>query len=97
MPRPQFIEPVPEVFRQVEEITAPTAGRKTANGNKLRALAVRPLQPTGQKKNEMIGFFETGFFTGAGIVLSVALPMIGWGAYVVGRKGFEYAVSFRRR
>lgn len=96
-PRPQFIEPVPEVFRAVEEIVVPTSKKAAAQGSRIRALAVRPLEPTGQKKNEMLGFFETGFFTGAGITLSVVLPVLGWGAYVVGRKGLEYAVRLRQR
>jgi hypothetical protein len=98
LPRPQFVEPVPEVFRTVEEIVVPTGGKAAAaQSGKIRALAVAPLEPTGQKKNEMLGFFETGFFTGAGIALSVVLPVVGWGVFVVGRKGVEYAVRFRQR
>lgn len=105
LPRPQFVEPAPpeSPFRTVEEailVPSTTTGKKaTAQGSslRLRALATRPLAPTGQKKNEMLGFFETGFFTGAGITLSVVLPVIGWGAWVVGRKGVEYAAGLRQR
>lgn len=105
LPRPQFVEPAPpgSPFRTVEDTLIPstaTSRKAVASGGssgRLRALATRPLGPTGQKKNEMLGFFETGFFTGAGITLSVVLPVIGWGAYVVGRKGLEYAAGLRQR
>ncbi|OIW29730.1 ALDH-like protein [Coniochaeta ligniaria NRRL 30616] len=98
LPRPQFVEPAPEVFKTVEEVLVQTSNKTAGTqSSKLRALAVRPLGPVDQRKNEMLGFFETGFFTGAGITLSVVLPVISWGAYVVGRKGLEYAVRFRQR
>ncbi|KAB5563073.1 Aldehyde/histidinol dehydrogenase [Coniochaeta sp. 2T2.1] len=98
LPRPQFVEPPQaEVFRTVEDVLLVPAGKTAVQSSRLRALAVRPLQPTGQKNKDMLGFFETGFFIGAGITLSVVLPVLGWGAWVVGRKGFDYAVRFRQR
>jgi len=98
--RPQFIEPPPEPFTKLQELVLPAgkqAGSRAQSSTKLRALAVRPLGPTGQKKNDMLGFFEVGFFIGAGITLSAVLPVVGWGAWVLGRKGLEYAARFRQR
>lgn len=93
VPRPQFVESPSETFKKAEQLLAGSKGVSTSS---LRSLAVKPLAPTGQPKNEMTGFFESGFFLGAGIALTAILPALGWTSYVVGRKGFEYIGRFRR-
>jgi hypothetical protein len=90
--RPQFTEPLPAPFRAAEELLAGTKGVTAAS---VRALAVRPLKPTGQPSNERIGFFETGMFIGAGITLSVVLPILGYTTWILSRKGFEFISRIR--
>jgi hypothetical protein len=91
--RPQYIEPLPESFQKAEQMLAGTKGVSTSS---IRALAVKPLKPTGQPKNEILGFFETGAILGASITLTVVLPLVGYTAWMLGRRGFEYAMRFRR-
>ena len=93
VPRPQFVEPPSETFKKAEELLAGSKGVSTSS---LRSLAVKPLKPTGQPKNEITGFFESGFLLGASIALTAILPVVGWTSYVVGRKGFEYIGKLRR-
>lgn len=93
--RPQFIEPGPAVFRKAEEaMLGGGDGKKTVvSAQSIRALATKPLKPTGQPKKEMLGFFETGFFIGAGITL--ALPLFGWASYLATKRGLGMAMRMQ--
>lgn len=93
VPRPQFVEPQPDAFTHVEKLLDGDAVGVTAQS--VRALATKPLSPTGQPRNDYLGFFEAGFFTGFGITLSVVLPLVGYGTYFLGRRGLEYALRMR--
>lgn len=93
MPRPQYVESPQNTFKKAEELLA---GSKVVSTSGLRSIAVKPLKPTGQPKNEIVGFFESGFLVGASIALTVVLPVLGWASYVVGRKGLDYASRLRR-
>ncbi|KAH8197353.1 hypothetical protein TruAng_008483 [Truncatella angustata] len=90
--RPQFIEAPPETFAMAEELLL---GSKKTTTSAIRTLAVRPLKPTGQPGNASLGFFEAGFVTMASITLFGILPIVSYGAWVVGRKGFEQALRWR--
>ncbi|KAH6987358.1 Aldehyde/histidinol dehydrogenase [Ilyonectria sp. MPI-CAGE-AT-0026] len=93
VPRPQFIERQPDAFTHVEKLLDGDAVGVTAQS--VRALATKPLSPTGQPRNDYLGFFEASFFTGFGITLSVVLPLVGYGTYFLGRRGLEYALRMR--
>ena len=93
VPRPQYVEPLPAVFQRTEEVLLGTS--KHATSPTLRQLAVKPLRPTGQPKNEHVGFFESGFLLGGGVSSLLALSIIAWTSYVVGRKGLEFALRLR--
>ncbi|KAK9422114.1 putative Aldehyde dehydrogenase domain-containing protein [Seiridium unicorne] len=90
--RPQFIEPPPETFAKAEELLL---GSKKITTSTIRALAVKPLKPTGQPGNAQLGFFEAGFVTMASITFAGLLPVLGYGAWIAGRKGFESALRWR--
>lgn len=97
VPRPQFVEKLPASFQKVEDLLS--ARDEKASGkvttSTLRAVAVKPLPPTGQPDNKAVGFFEGGLLTGAGIYVSIIIPAMGYGTYVLGRKGFELAARSR--
>ncbi|KAH6892057.1 Aldehyde/histidinol dehydrogenase [Thelonectria olida] len=88
--RPQFVEAPPAALLQVEKLLD-----GEAQAQSVRALATKPLKPTGQPKNDFPGFFEVGFMTGFGITLSMVLPLVGYGTYILGRRGLEYALKMR--
>lgn len=98
--RPQFIEKPPAAFRKAEGLlsgsSSSSASRKVTTTSALREAAVRPLPPIRQSDNKAVGFFEQGLFTGAGVILSVVLPVVGYSTYFLGRKGVEYALKLRR-
>jgi hypothetical protein len=91
--RPQFVEAIPESISQAEDILM---GTSSAQVQGIRMLALRPLKPTGQPKNNILGCFEMGFLISAGITLSVILPLLGWTSWMLGRKGLECAVKLRQ-
>ncbi len=93
VPRPQYVEPLPAVFRKAEEVLLDAS--KHAASPTLRQLAVKPLRPTGQPKNDHVGFFESGLLLGAGISLPLAFSIIAWTSYIVGRKGLEFTLRLR--
>jgi hypothetical protein len=95
--RPQFVKPPAEQAFSVayDILTAKTGVATSAAPAALRALAVKPLNSTGQGKNEGLGFFEGGFFIGASFTLSIMLPLLGLTGYLVGRKGLELAMRLR--
>ncbi|KAK3685688.1 Aldehyde/histidinol dehydrogenase [Podospora appendiculata] len=104
LPRPQFVEPPPRAAEDLLRLNGGSGASGSPTGKVLtkhiRALAVRPLAPSGlpaKNRNTGIGFFDSGFFIGAGIALSVVLPALGWTSYVLARKGVEYAVRLRNR
>ncbi|CAM1508470.1 Fc.00g053180.m01.CDS01 [Cosmosporella sp. VM-42] len=90
--RPQVIQALPGSVDKAEKLIG---GEKGVTAQSLRALAVKPLKPTGQPGNEFVGFFETGIFMGAGIVLTIVLPVVGFGTYFMGRRGLEYVTRLR--
>lgn len=100
VPRPQIVEKLPAVFQKVEDLLFTGDGKGKGKGkvatSTLRAVAVKPLPPTGQSDNKAVGFFEEGVLTGAGIYLSIILPAVGYGTYFLGRKGFEIAARFKQ-
>lgn len=91
--RPQFVEPQPDAFARVDSLLDGDVPGVTAQS--VRALATKPLTPTGQPRNDYLGFFEASFFTGFGITLSIVLPLVGYGTYFLGRRGLEYAMRMR--
>ncbi len=93
--RPQFAEPPPESLRKVDDLLS-AGGKTSASTSNVRALATKPLQPTGQPKNERLDFFGAGLLIGASMTLSVAVPLLGYAAWTLGRKGLEYSMRFRR-
>lgn len=61
----------------------------------LRNAAVEPLPKTGQPPGHAIGFFEQGILLGAGLFLSVVVPAMGYGWYVLGRFAWKSIMSRR--
>jgi len=94
--RPQFVEPLPAELQPADHLLLEDASPPGVSAASLRAAAVKPLKPTGQPKNEIMGFFETGILIGASITLSVVLPLLGYTTYTLGRKGLELAMRLRR-
>lgn len=94
-PRPQFVQPTTnEAFLKAEEVLK---ARGVSAAGLRHVLAIKPLGPARQPRNEMGGFFETGFFVGAGINVFVLLPLVGLGAWAFGKRGVEYALRSRGR
>lgn len=62
---------------------------------KIRSNAVEPLPKTGQPKGHAIGFFEQGILLGAGLFLSVFVPAVGYGSWVLGRHLWRMAAQSR--
>ena len=91
--RPQFVEESPAVFAKAEQLLE---GSKKATTHGIRNLAVAPLKPTGQPNKDVLGFFESGFFVGAGLTLFGILPLLGYTSYFLGRKGLQFALSVRK-
>ncbi|KAK4444446.1 Aldehyde/histidinol dehydrogenase [Podospora aff. communis PSN243] len=89
LPRPQyFVSPAPtDVVRVAEDLL----GGKGAASQKLRALATRPLKPTGQPKTlETLDFFASGLFLSGGLFLALVLPTIGSASYVLAKGASGY-------
>lgn len=106
VPRPQFVEEVQAEFQRVDALLSSSSGVGGGGGkgrgasstttSQLRALATKPLPPTGQTENTGTGFFETGLMVGAGMYLSLILPALGFTTYFLGRKGLELAAKFKK-
>ncbi|KUI71133.1 Aldehyde dehydrogenase, dimeric NADP-preferring [Cytospora mali] len=94
VPRPQFVERPPDVFRKVEELLYGTSKEVTVST--LRDSAAKPLPPTKQSDNNGVGFFEQGIITGVSIMASIIIPAVGYSTYFLGRKGVEYVMKLRR-
>jgi hypothetical protein len=54
----------------------------------MKKLATMELKSTGQPLGKAVGFFEQGIFLGLGTVAVFVLPVIGYGIFWVGRKGW---------
>lgn len=81
--RPQYI--TPPTIETLQDIT-------TVSSRQLKAVATAPLKPISQGRGFAIGYFEQGLISGASIVISIVLPAVGYGTYLVGRKVFQHAV-----
>ncbi|KAI1503560.1 Aldehyde/histidinol dehydrogenase [Biscogniauxia marginata] len=91
--RPQYVEKPIGTFADVEKLLQ---GAKGINTNSIRALAVKPLKPTGQPSNWGIGFFEQGILIGAGIVLTIVFPLVGYTTWITGGKGLQLAMKLKK-
>lgn len=94
--RPQYVEPLPEAFVKAADLLGGDSKNKMTP-SAVRALAVKPLKPTGQPKNEQLGFFEAGFLTMAGITLFGILPIMGYTTWITSRKAIELALRWRHQ
>jgi acyl-CoA reductase-like NAD-dependent aldehyde dehydrogenase len=92
VPRPQYVTTPPEPFSASARMLD---GANPTSERAVRSLATAALAPTSQGKGFAIGFFEQGLLTGAAVVLTVVLPAVTYGTYIVGRKCFEYATRGR--
>ncbi|KAK7910841.1 hypothetical protein PG985_013322 [Apiospora marii] len=93
--RPQYVEPPPEAFVKAAGLLAGDGSKNKITPSAVRALAIQPLRPTGQPKNEQLGFFEAGFLTMASITLFGILPIVGYTTWVTSRKAIELALRWR--
>ncbi|KAF3770720.1 hypothetical protein M406DRAFT_34412 [Cryphonectria parasitica EP155] len=98
--RPQFVEKPPPFFEKIDGMIFGGAGdgakkRGKTTTSAVMDMALKPLRPTGQPDNKAVGFFEVGFLTGAGIYLSMILPVLGYSTYYLSRKGLAYVMRSR--
>jgi hypothetical protein len=91
------MKPSPARLATIETLFNPSMkNHTTTQVRELRKVAVEPLQPTGQKPGHAIGFFEQGIMIGLGLFLAVAVPTASYGAWILGKKGFQAAMSLKR-
>lgn len=57
----------------------------------IRKQAEEPLPKTGQPLGHAVGFFEQGIFLGAGLFLTVVVPAVAYGSWVLGRGAWRLA------
>ncbi|PVH75030.1 aldehyde dehydrogenase-like protein PutA [Cadophora sp. DSE1049] len=91
--RPEFISPPVKDLLALESIlggTNATAGEEMLV-RELRKNAVEPLPKTGQPLGHAVGFFEQGIFLGAGLFLSLVIPSLAYGSWVLGRGAWRLA------
>ncbi|KAI0023546.1 Aldehyde/histidinol dehydrogenase [Xylariomycetidae sp. FL0641] len=91
--RPQYVERPSNAFAHAEKLLE---GAKGVSTSSIRAMAVKPLKPTGQPSNWGIGFFEQGILIGLGLALTVVFPVIGYTTWITGRKGVQLAMKWRK-
>ncbi|KAI5917315.1 Aldehyde/histidinol dehydrogenase [Camillea tinctor] len=91
--RPQYVERPTGAFTNAEKLLQGVKGISTS---RIRALAVKPLKPTGQPSNWALGFFEQGFFVGAGFFLTIVFPILGYTTWIAGRKGLQLAMTLKK-
>ena len=102
LPRPQFVPPATssqdKVSHAVNELLHPAdKTSKKVSPKSTRALATRPLKPTGQPKSlEGTDHFLSGLLVGGGILLAVVVPAVGWTSYVLGKGAWGYLGKWRR-
>jgi hypothetical protein len=90
--RPQYVKFPPGATEQVSKLLEES---EITSIVEISSLAVQPLVVQKQALGKATGFFEQGFQTGAGIILSFVLPALGFGTYILGKKGYE--IVMRRR
>ncbi|KAK0613362.1 Aldehyde/histidinol dehydrogenase [Immersiella caudata] len=95
LPRPQYaVAPAStDLLRVAEDLLdgGKVVSEKGAASQKLRALATRPLKPTGQPKTlATLDFFASGFFLSSGLFLTLVLPTIGWTSYILAKGASGY-------
>ncbi|KAL2074047.1 hypothetical protein VTL71DRAFT_7825 [Oculimacula yallundae] len=91
--RPEYILPPSKELSSLETILG---GEKAAGDaellvRELRKQAVEPLPKTGQRPGHAIGFFEQGIMIGAGLFLSIVVPSMAYGTYLLGRSAWRLA------
>ncbi|KAK0719812.1 hypothetical protein B0H67DRAFT_643125 [Lasiosphaeris hirsuta] len=108
--RPQFVatRSLPkDALQTVETLldaeSAPASTRRFGKRSpaptiqKVRALAMRPLKPTGQVKSmHKTDFFLSGLLIGGGAMLGVVVPVLGWSTWVLGRGLVGYVARLKR-
>ncbi|KAK3359951.1 Aldehyde/histidinol dehydrogenase [Lasiosphaeria hispida] len=90
-----------EALLDAESASASTSrfGKRspTVTAQKVRALATRPLRPTGQVKSmHKTDFFLSGLLIGGGAMLGIIVPVLGWSTWVLGRGLVGYAARLKR-
>ncbi|KAK0115742.1 hypothetical protein ONS95_000002 [Cadophora gregata] len=85
--RPEFISSPAKELLTLEGILggAGDTGRGEELVRELRKNAVEPLPKTGQPLGHAVGFFEQGIFLGAGLFLSLVIPTLAYGSWVLGK------------
>jgi hypothetical protein len=94
--RPQIVEGPIGIYAQAQQMLQSGKNNMAASVSSLHALATKPLKPTGQPKNENLGFFETGFLSAFGITLTIILPVLGYTTWVGTRNILELTSRLRR-
>jgi hypothetical protein len=97
-PSPQYILPPASRLDDIKELFDNTSKSDSKiKFQELRNRAIKNLRPVGQKPGHAIGFFEQGVLVGAGLVLLVAVPTLGYGTWIIGRKGFQLTMALGRQ
>ncbi|KAG4438900.1 hypothetical protein IFR05_005635 [Cadophora sp. M221] len=91
--RPEYIMPPSKELLTLETIIGGTnaTGTEDLVARELRKNAVEPLPKTGQPLGHAVGFFEQGIFLGAGLFLSIVIPSLAYGSWVLGRSAWRFA------
>ena len=85
--RPEFISAPSKELLALESIL----GGEEVLARELRKNAMEPLPKTGQPLGHAVGFFEQGIFLGAGLFLSLVIPSLAYGSWVLGRGAWRLA------
>lgn len=91
--RPEYILSPSKELLTLETILGGTnaTGGEELVARELRKNAVEPLPKTGQPLGHAVGFFEQGIFLGAGLFLSIVIPSLAYGSWVLGRSAWRLA------
>ena len=60
---------------------------------KIQREAMEPLPLTGQPLGKAIGFFEQGILLGLGTFLTILIPSVSYGSWIVGKHAWRLAFS----
>ncbi|KAE8453262.1 hypothetical protein EG329_011329 [Mollisiaceae sp. DMI_Dod_QoI] len=80
--KPEYISSPSEELQALEQVLS---GDDEMLLRAIRKKAVEPLPKTGQPLGHAVGFFEQGIFLGAGLFLTVFIPSVAYGSWVLGR------------
>lgn len=80
--RPQYISPPSKDLQALENVVS--TGEEVLLIS-IRKQAEEPLPKTGQPLGHAVGFFEQGIFLGAGLFLTVFVPAVAYGSWILGR------------